>query len=75
MSEHLYGVYEHHGKLVGVRQDLQGKHWDHCLCKECARFQPDTENNCPIAEDTRTNCKKHNLVTPVWECPSFTLGG
>lgn len=64
--------YEHHGRTVAVREDLKGRHREHCLCWECEKFQPQyREANCPIANaffalDVLTGC-----VTPVWECPEF----
>ncbi len=64
-------VFNHHGREVVSRSDLQGKHRDHCLCHSCALFKPGEDDNCPIAEDTFANCTKHGLVTPVYECPDF----
>jgi hypothetical protein len=63
--------YVHHGREVFVNSEVKGKHRDHCLCFACKKFKPDTSENCPIANDTFENCKKHHLVTPVYECPSF----
>ena len=31
--------YEHHGSNVKVREDLKGKHRDHCLCFRCGGFK------------------------------------
>lgn len=64
--------YIHHDELVFVREDLQGKHRDHCLCWRCERFVPDDRDaNCYIASDVYNMCLKHKLVLPVWECPLF----
>jgi len=63
--------YNHHGKDVFVRSDLKGKHRDNCLCFICEKFKPLKFNNCHIAEELFKNCKKFNVVTPVWECPEF----
>lgn len=64
--------YEHHGYTVSVRDELKGKHRQHCLCFLCSRFVPeDRERNCPIANDTYNNCVKHGITTPVYECPQF----
>jgi len=68
-----YEIYKHHEKEVAVRSDLKGKHWDYCLCRECIHFAPNTEDNCPIAQQLYRFCVDHNLVTPVWECPKFSL--
>lgn len=62
--------YEHHGKEVSVREDLKGKHREYCLCYDCPNFKLENEEKCPIAAAVYENCKKFNLVTPVWECPA-----
>ena len=67
--------YSHHGRMVFVRNDLRGKHRDHCLCFECAKFFPGTLQNCPIAQATYENCVKFNTTTPMWECPEFQPRG
>lgn len=74
-----YIRYVHHGADVAVREDLKGTHREHCLCYACKKFVPfvppvagePTRLNCPIALDTFMNCAKHNIVTPVFECPEF----
>jgi hypothetical protein len=64
--------YEHHGSEVSVREDLKGKHREHCLCFSCSKFTPENrEENCPIANQVFDTCVKYDLVTPVWECPEF----
>ena len=60
--------YEHHGVEVVTNSETKGKHRDLCLCYACVRML----EGCPIANDTYENCKKHNLVTPVLECPKFS---
>ena len=68
----LYEVYRHHGKAVHVRKDLKGKHWEHCLCGDCAVFNSqDREKNCSIANMLYALCVLHDIVIPVWECPGF----
>lgn len=69
----LFEQYEHHGSRVWVRRNLKGMHREFCLCHSCEKFKPGTEGNCPIAQDTYANCVKHNLTTPVFECPSFVI--
>jgi len=67
-----YVLYTHHGMPVHVREDLKGKHRDHCLCHNCALFNPDDrEHNCDIANLLYAVCCSFNIVTPVWECPDF----
>lgn len=64
--------YEHHGTLTWVRQDLKGKHAEHCLCWSCARFHPESrDDNCPIANVLYRLDIVLNITTPVWECPLF----
>ena len=65
----MFETYEHHGNDVAVRSDLKGKHREYCLCYDCEKFIPeDREKNCPIASELFEICKKHGVVTPVWEC-------
>jgi len=67
-----FELYEHHGTMVYVRSDDKGKHWEHCLCASCVLFKPDDrEQSCSIANALYALCVKHNIVTPVWECPNF----
>ena len=64
--------YEHHGANVAVYEKLKGKHREHCLCHHpCAKFKPNTPENCPIAQAAYENCDKFNIVTPMWECAEF----
>ncbi len=67
-----YKKYKHHGKQVFVREDLKGRHREHCLCFRCKRFnQFEPLENCHIANLVYATCVKYNLVLPVWECPDF----
>ena len=70
--EHQYG--EGKSALVWVFSELKGKHRENCLCYQCLRFKPGQKDNCGIAQDTFNNCVKHDLVTPVYECPIFIEG-
>ena len=64
--------YNHHGVKVSVREDLKGKHREHCLCYSCKLFKPeDREANCQIANLLFEFDKLHNITTPVWECKKF----
>jgi len=68
----MFIQYQHHGTQVWVREDLKGKHREHCLCwSPCALFKPDDPDNCPIAQANYEFCVKHNVTLPVWECPVF----
>jgi len=66
-----YIQYKHHGKTVWVREDLMGKHREHCMCYKCEKFHPNEPNNCPIAQELYSFCVRHDMTTPVWECPEF----
>jgi len=67
-----YIKYKHHGIDVSVREDLKGKHREHCLCWNCAKFKPeDREANCQIANLLYKFDILHNVTTPVWECKKF----
>ena len=69
-----YVCYDHfgNGSKQWVREDLKGKHREHCLCFNCEKFNPEErEGNCPIANILYSICVAHNIVTPVWECPEF----
>lgn len=64
--------YIHHGTLVSVREHLQGRHRDHCLCfAGCAYFKPGTGDNCPRAQELYEFDVRYDMTTPVWECPLF----
>jgi len=63
--------YIHHDAEVFVDSRLKGKHRDHCLCYKCVRFQPGTEDNCIAAQTLYNLCCLQDMVTPVYECPSF----
>lgn len=64
-------TYEHHGAVVSVRESLQGRHREHCLCYRCDKFKPGEKDNCPLAKALYDMCVKNDMVTPVWECKAF----
>ena len=64
-------TYEHHGAVVSVRESLQGRQREHCLCYRCGKFRPGEEDNCPRAKTLYDFCVQNDMVTPVWECPVF----
>jgi len=67
MPENKIINYVHHNEDVFVREDLKGKHREFCLChRNCDYF-----GECEIAKELFELCKRHNLVTPVWECPDY----
>jgi len=68
--------YMHHGVDVAVISALKGKHREHCLCYHgCQHFKPGQIDNCLIAQETFANCVRHDLCTPVFECPRFAQAG
>jgi hypothetical protein len=71
MNEQEIIHYEHHGRTMAVRQDLQGKHREHCLCYQCGVFSPGAADNCGIAQALYELDVSYNVVTPVWECAAF----
>jgi len=67
-----YIVNEHSWGKAVVREDLAGKHREHCLCfAPCVHFKPNTPDNCVRAQELYEYCVKWDMVTPVWECPVF----
>jgi len=64
--------YEHHGVNVAVREDLKGRHWEHCLCHSCAKLNlQDRQSSCPIANALYALCVLTGCTTPVFECPKY----
>ena len=64
--------YGHHGVQVWVREDLKGKHLDHCLCWSCSKFDlSDQDASCNIANALEALCECFALQAPVYECPQF----
>ena len=62
------GFYVHHGVIVAVDKSLKGKHREHCLCFQCAKFAPNTPENCDYAEQNFRACKINGMTMPVYEC-------
>jgi hypothetical protein len=56
---------------TSFKKDLKGKHREYCLCFDCDNFCLGTSFKCSIADDLYKLCCKHNLTTPVFECPEF----
>jgi hypothetical protein len=64
--------YTHNGRDVFVDEALKGRHRDHCLCYQCAKFHPnDSERNCRIANALYELCVNQHLTAPVYECAIF----
>ena len=74
MSEKVM-QYEHHGKMVFVKEDQLGMHREHCLCWGCGEFYPaaeDMDKNCSVARLLFNLCVVLNIVIPIWECAAWT---
>ena len=70
--EQKYVRYDHYGSNVWVREDLKGKHREHCLCWSCGKFKPlSRDDNCPKANILYAYCVNLEMTTPVWECVDF----
>ena len=68
----LIAYYSHHGRTVAVKEELKGRHREHCLCfSGCKFFKPGQPDHCEIAQATYENCVKFGTTTPMWECPKF----
>lgn len=67
---HRWGM---NSRNVAVFEDHKGTHRDHCLCHSCDKLKLDSgrENNCPVANELYLLCIKHDITTPVFECPCF----
>lgn len=64
--------YGHHNINVAVRESLQGKHRNYCLCFVCSRFKPENRaENCSMANLLYALDVHCGLTTPVWECPKY----
>ena len=64
--------YVHQGTEVSVKEELKGKHREHCLCHAgCKFFHPGLPDNCPLAQELFEYDVRHGMTTPVWECPKF----
>jgi len=62
----------HHDAWVFVKEELEGRSWDFCLCAICANLTPeDVLHNCQIANALYRFCVENNLVAPIFECPVF----
>jgi hypothetical protein len=61
----------HHNRPVWANLEHVTRHKEHCLCYSCERFNPNSDTNCPIAQEVFELNKKLGITTPVWECPDF----
>ena len=60
---------EHYG-----RRFIQKRHDHPCkqsLCHQCARFKPNTPDNCVIAQEVFDNCVRLKVMSPIIECAEY----
>lgn len=68
-----FSNYEHNGKTVWCRADLQERQKEFCLCWSCRKFAPGTpDKGCPIIQSVLKLADEKGVVLPVWACPEFT---
>lgn len=57
-----------------VRDDLNNRQKEFCMCWDCEKFKPETnDKGCPIIFQVLQLASNHNIVLPVWECQLFTV--
>lgn len=44
---------------------------ERCLCRHCARLQPEQPSNCPSAEVLYALCKTRGMAVSVTRCADF----
>ena len=68
----MYEKYERNGKTAWVRSDLKGKQKEYCMCWDCKKFNPTTDDKgCSIIKNVLSLANNSNIVLPVWECGIF----
>lgn len=63
--------YFHHGEERWVRSDMMGKNKDFCLCYSCAKFKPNTPENCEIASGLHAFIIRNHAMAVMWDCAVF----
>ena len=70
----MYEKYERSGKTAWVRSDLKGRQKQFCMCWDCRRFSPESEDKgCPVIRQVLKVAADSNIVLPVWECELFEV--
>ena len=63
--------HNHHGMTSWVVSAYKGENKDICICHQgCARFKPNTPENCPTAQAAFELSKKVGIVL-VMECKDY----
>jgi cytochrome c2 len=56
-----------------VREDLNNRQKEFCMCWDCHKFKPETEDKgCPIIHSVLQLANSQNIILPVWECNGFS---
>jgi len=63
--------YIHHGEKRMVREDLKGLNADFCLCHSCAKFKPNSTDNCEIASGLHAFIIRNHALAIIWDCAEF----
>jgi len=68
----MYENYERNNKKAWVRSDLKGKQKEFCMCWDCMKFKPETDDKgCNIIKNVLSMATERNIILPVWECGVF----
>ena len=60
------------GQPVWVRDDLQGRQKEYCICWACQKFNPGAaDKGCPTILAVLRLAAEKGVVLPVWACPTF----
>lgn len=55
-----------------VREDLNNRQKEFCMCWDCQQFKPESEDKgCPIICSVLQLASSQNIILPVWECHVF----
>ena len=60
------------GQPVWVRDDLQGRQKEYCICWACQTFNPGAaDKGCPTIFSVLRLAAEKGVILPVWACPTF----
>lgn len=64
-------LVESHGFMVYENPTIEAIRRDECLCLNCGRFKPGTDEHCRIAALLFAVCRIGGVTTPVSRCPDW----
>lgn len=68
----MSGKYVKNQRNNMVREDLNNRQKEFCMCWDCSKFKPEDEDKgCPVIQSVLQLAGSHSIVLPVWECPLF----